>query len=236
MKYVLTTFDHPDMINCMRQKRANILLDHTDAVLMQDKQEGYLYADAATDEGTKAILPVAESIPYDLIVRGDFLYQAVMRSHGYRMQEPYVFFTYTKSVPLNTEHTDITYRLLDQSMTDVVCKQYSYRALATSDYVTQRIEQGMIGAFDHDTCVGFIGIHDSESLGMLEVIPSYRCQGIAENLVKYMVNRQIDKGILPFAEVRLNNKISARLLTKLHFRASGKIINWCEHQSDNRIL
>lgn len=41
----------------------------------------------------------------------------------------------------------------------------------------------MLGAYLHEELVGFIGVHDTGSMGMLEVLPQVRRHGIGFTLV-----------------------------------------------------
>jgi GNAT superfamily N-acetyltransferase len=66
------------------------------------------------------------------------------------------------------------------------------------DYIRERIEEGMFGAFINGDCVGFVGTHDELSIGLLFVLPACRRLGLAFALEASMTNHLLSIGRLPF--------------------------------------
>lgn len=225
--FTLEPLRHPDMLYALKQGGATCLLDQKDAILISDPKHAYLYADALSATAAKQILTLAETIPYELFLRGAFLQAEVLKHPVYHCEEPYRFHVYMKSVPPISKQTIISHRKLNKDMITTVCKHYSFQNLADPNYISQRIEEGMIGAFSESELVGFIGIHDTGSIGLLEVFPAYRRRGIASGLVIAMIEEQLNRGNLPFGEIHLHNEASQKLARHLGFVSDDTIIVWC---------
>ena len=69
-------------------------------------------------------------------------------------------------------------RQLGQSYFSVILE--NYHTFTDAEYVRRRIDAGVMhGAFREGELLGFIGMHDEGSVGMLEVLPPHRRQGAA---------------------------------------------------------
>ncbi len=91
-------------------------------------------------------------------------------------------------------------------------------------YMMQNI--GIFGAYYKGELAGFIGIHDEHSIGLLEVMPEYRRLGIGTELVKFLVNKNIDDGITPFEHIIYTNEKSIAMHKKLGFTFSDSFVYW----------
>ncbi len=159
------------------------------------------------------------------MIRGKFL-QPYMREQGYHLSDPYHYLVCMETVPYKMTNTPYSIQKADESLLSFICANYSNDGLATVEYIGSRIQEGMLVAYDHKKAVGFIGTHDSGSIGILEVLETDRRKGIGELLTKTMLNDRIEKGLLPFAEVYPDNKQSLALAKKLHLQKSKKLIYW----------
>ena len=109
---------------------------------------------------------------------------------------------------------------------DYVSEHYSYD---NRDYVEARINEGvMYGAFVEDRLVGFMGMHNEGSLGLLYVEEAYRRHGIAVSLESYVINITLEKGWTPYGHVIVGNEESFLLQEKLGLYRSDKTIWWLE--------
>lgn len=104
-----------------------------------------------------------------------------------------------------------------------------YHSLDDPEYVQRRIRQGaLVGAFVGEKLAGFIGTHSEGSVGMLTVLPEYRRMHIGMALETYMLNREIEQGHIPYAQVLADNEVSERLQRKMGlYRAKERIV-WVE--------
>nr|WP_296472737.1 GNAT family N-acetyltransferase [uncultured Acetatifactor sp.] len=86
----------------------------------------------------------------------------------------------------------------------------------------------MYGAFLEGRQVGFVGIHDEGSLGMLFVEEPFRGRGIGASLEAYVVNHMLEKGWTPYGHVAAGNASSERLQERLGFYKAEKKFWWLE--------
>lgn len=98
---------------------------------------------------------------------------------------------------------------------------------AEREYLEERLRIGaMYGALDEDRLIGFIGCHNDGSMGFLFVEEAYRGKGIATSLESFLINRQLERGFIPYCHVRQENIVSHRLQEKLGLYLAGKPIWW----------
>ena len=114
---------------------------------------------------------------------------------------------------------------LDGRHLPFIIKHYSHAT--DSDYILDRLQaNAMFGAYIKNDLVGFIGVHAEGSIGMLEVLPQYRRQGIAKALETHLVNDFLSHGEIPFAQIITGNAVSLTLHRQLGFSVSDHPIWW----------
>ena len=116
---------------------------------------------------------------------------------------------------------------LTEEYTDFVVNAYS--SVGGDNYVRRRINGGnLVGAFVNDKIVGFGGLHEEGSLGMIYIVPSYRNRKIGLALETYLINAEIEKGNIPFVQVKLGNDIAQAMQEKLGLFGSKAMVFWME--------
>lgn len=129
---------------------------------------------------------------------------------------------YTKKESLPVKFKDI--RPLEKEHIPYVCEHYE---LGDESYILDRIEKKqMFGAFLEDRLVGFVGMHDDGSTGLLYVDENCRNLGIGNSLECYMINAQIEQGFTPYGHLIEGNEISAKLQEKLGLLFAKEPIWW----------
>ena len=63
-------------------------------------------------------------------------------------------------------------------------------------------------------------------MGLLEVLPQFRRRGLAEALEAALIGRQLGKGALPYAQVRIGNTASEALQEKLGLTFDRRVLYW----------
>ena len=86
----------------------------------------------------------------------------------------------------------------------------------------------MKGAFCDGSMAGFIGQHDEGSIGMLQILPEHRGKKLAQVLETVMVNEALERGEIPYAQIRVENKASLSLQEKLGLCISKAPVYWME--------
>lgn len=129
---------------------------------------------------------------------------------------------YPQKQTLPVKHKDI--RLLLPEDLNYVTEHYR---MGSEAYIQERIRaKVMYGAFIGEKPVGFVGMHDDGSMGMLFVEEAYRGQGIGASLEAYIINRILEKGWTPYAHVIVGNEGSLRLQKNLGLYISNDTIWW----------
>ena len=118
--------------------------------------------------------------------------------------------------PLTGEHLDFL--------------QANYRH-EDSEYLAWLLERrALFGAFREEKLVGFIGKHAEGSMGLLEVLPSFRRQGVGESLERFLIAREVERGNLPYCHVFTDNQASLALQQKLGLTLAEGSVIWLKEK------
>ena len=131
---------------------------------------------------------------------------------------------YTKPEPFPMPAHPFVFRALDESFYPAVRAQYTLIGDNDLRETLQRHE--VIGAFDGDTLAGFMGWHNDGTLGLLEVYPAYRRRGLATLLEKHIINLELSRGFVPYAQIFEDNLPSLALQTSLGCQRSKGPVYW----------
>nr|WP_302111021.1 tRNA (guanosine(37)-N1)-methyltransferase TrmD [uncultured Acetatifactor sp.] len=232
--------NHIHMMESLARGRAEILYEarreRETAVLLYDRGCGICMMTALDGEtGEK----MADMLPADArmaLVSEAFL-RDILTGRQYRVSGEFRQVLYTRRETLPVKHKEI--RQLSEDDLPYVCKWYCDEGRGPGvdcGYVRERIRAGaMYGAFLEGRQVGFAGIHDEGSLGMLYVEEPFRGRGIAASLEAYVVNRMLERGWVPYGHVEAGNAASERLQEKLGFYKAEKSFWWLEKVLANAI-
>ena len=218
-----------DILEIMQMPSARLHYAGGDGVLLEHDDLFLLSA----DDGTSAkFLPVLLSVlpenkPSLVILHGGELLQPLKEQHGYHTLMDCCHAVYDRKEPIPfTLPAGAEIRRLDERHVDFV--HAHYHTVDDVDYIRERVEEGMFGAFVGGDFAGFIGTHDERSIGLLFVLPEYRRIGLAFALEAVMANHLLSIGRLPFCQVQLQNEPSFALQRKLGFTVSDQPIYWLE--------
>lgn len=100
-----------------------------------------------------------------------------------------------------------------------------------SDYLAWLLERrALFGAFREEKLVGFIGKHAEGSMGLLEVLPAWRRQGVGESLERFLIAREVERGNLPYCHVFTDNQASLALQQKLGLTLAEGSVIWLKEK------
>ena len=89
------------------------------------------------------------------------------------------------------------------------------------------LQDGMYGAFLQGVSYADLsGVHEQESIGILEVHPKWRRKGLAVALEQVMIGKQLERGRLPYGEIVKDNTASIRLQKKAGMITDEKLTYW----------
>ena len=126
-----------------------------------------------------------------------------------------------EKLPLDTE---LVIRQLSLGWYDIVHAHYPM--LGGEDMKLLLGDGSIWGGFLDDQLTGFIGNHLEGTIGLLEIFPEYRKRGYGQALLSFMVNRMLDQGRTPYAQIELENAASEKIQRRLGFEISDRVLYW----------
>ena len=121
-------------------------------------------------------------------------------------------FAYLNSLPPKITH-NIEIKPLDETYLPFIESGYG-----GGDYAKRLLSSGKIyGGFNGKVPIGFIGLHDANTIGLIFVSPEYRKKGYAKELLSFMIAKQLSKGLIPLTQVVTDNFPSIALHQSLGF-------------------
>lgn len=126
--------------------------------------------------------------------------------------------------PHKSIESDLELEPLNQDDADFVIEHY--HRLDPKEIKLAISQERLFGVRDRGKLFAFIGFHEENAMGMLEVLPQYRRQGWGERLERAMVARLLRIGELPYGHVVVGNEASIRLQEKLGFVQCSDKVYW----------
>ena len=84
----------------------------------------------------------------------------------------------------------------------------------------------LLGGWTDGEMVGFIGLHEEGSMGMLHVFEQHRGRGYAQAIESLLINRLLAQGVRPFGQIVVGNEPSMALHRKLGFTFAAYAGSW----------
>ncbi len=231
---------HTDMTELIARGHAEYVLQEDGCVCLRDMKSGaYFFSAKEQQAGIRALEKVLKergAIKL-LVAHQDFMVEPVKKLCGFEqvMECQQAVYTKKEKLPITglyrldkvpTEGMP-EIRRLDQSYCTEICAHYGM--VSDETYIAGRLKEGaMYGAFLEKKLVGFIGMHEEGSTGMLEVYEEYRGRKIGKALETYLINLQLEQGYTPFGQVVKGNEVSARLQQSLGLYMAKSNIYWME--------
>lgn len=232
---------HIDMIELINRGQARLVYAKGANIVLYDKVSRiYFHTTENEEEGKAALRAMAADAKHtediDLVV----LHQDFMQEPAGEMLTLKTFLSCYQAVYTRKEKLPITglYRMdgkpqegladirqLTLEHLDVVVENYT--TMDEPEYLKNRIERGwMYGAFVENKLAGFVGMHGEGSIGMLEVLPEYRGRHLGKALETYMMNLSLEKGMIPYGQVAVENEVSKKLQESLGLCFSKNPVYW----------
>ena len=202
---------HADMLDCLDAGKGEVLYSEEDGVMIRSGEDLYRISTESEETLRKLCRMIKNDRDYDIVTHQFRLISAIYEEKGLFDILPCRQGVYRGERLPELEINGIEFRPLTLDQLAFVTENYD----SDERYIKSRIEDGMLGAFDGEKCVGFIGRHGDGSVGLLKVLPAYRRRGIGEALETRMVNRVLDEGRVPYDHVVIGNDASMSLQKKL---------------------
>lgn len=212
------------MIETLRRGQGQILSAKGWNILLLDENSGACFLTAENkEEGEKLLKFVPENTTL-FSTSQEFLNKPICDHFGVKVASCCYQACYTLREPAAVKHKDI--RSLKEDSLDYILEHYT---MGDKDYLYHRLLAGVFyGAFVENQLVGFIGMHEEGSMGMLFVEEPFRNMGIGASLEAFMINKMKEKGYIPYCQIFSDNRASLSLQQKLGLYLSTETVWWLE--------
>lgn len=219
-----------DLLDIVQRGAGDILAADDRGVLLRDDGSGAYLMTATSPAAVDSLLDLVIDPPH-LVTHQDYSRPLIAARFGFdRATACYQSAFLGPTLPA-IERPDLRVEALGADWAAQLAQQYSL-GLGV-DYLRQRCAAGaMYGAFPADaatspaTLAGFIGQHAEGSMGLLEIYPAHRRQGIGQYLVTWLANLILAEGRVPFDQIIVGNQASEALQRHLGFTISTKRLYW----------
>jgi len=212
---------HMMMTESLRRGNADLLWDHPDGVMIYDRRARAHMLSAGTAEAAEEMVAKLEN-PAFLVAHDPFSRKLLAERFSFPEILGVVQAAYLKR-EIDVPEADV--RPLDISHHAFVRAHYS--SVDVDSYIDERLrEGGMYGIYQAGHLAGFMGTHAEGSLGLLEILPAYRRQGLGEALERHVTRVHLSRGWTPFAQIEKGNLPSQALHRKLGFEVSDECLYW----------
>lgn len=219
---------HMDMLEDIRNGQAKVLAVRKDGVILRDSVSGVYMVTAENPDAGERLLSLADPGAEVFTCHQKFLAESIRRR--FRKEDVSECFqvVYTRKTPL-PEPEGVAIRPLGEEYAETVHSLYPL--IEKEERVREILRDGTVyGAFlpveGGEALAGFIGTHEEGSMGMLHVMQAHRRKGIAEQLERFLINRLLEQGRTPYAQIFTDNAASLKLQEKLGLRVAGRKIYW----------
>lgn len=219
---------HIDMIESLKRGNAIVIDAQKEGVLLFNKLANIYMISAKNDNAYRQLISNISSANAIVAHQDFYVFDIVQRFKLNNVKKCWQS-AYLSDRPLGGDGCKYAVvKLLTHQDADFVYSNYSLHI--SKAYIIERIAAGQIcGAYIGEKLVGFIGMHQDGSIGILEVLNEFRNKGIATLLVSTMVKNAIELGWIPYAQSIVGNRESFDLQRKLNFQFEvDEYVYWIE--------
>lgn len=212
---------YADMRAAMNEGRAEIVYDSETALLLRETVcDVHFLAVQSAQDAEKLLRDLREKDPV-VVLHGKALFD-VAEKLGYEVDPPCCQAMYAGSLlPIDGELT-----LRHPNEADFETVDANYHLINGAELHKDFAKPEFLGGYLDGKLVGFAGLHSEGSMGLLTVLPEYRRRGFAQQIYSTLVNNQLQKGRIPYAQIYTDNENSLNLQKKLGFALSSDVIAW----------
>ncbi|MHC1721014.1 MAG: GNAT family N-acetyltransferase [Clostridiaceae bacterium] len=213
---------HMGMIEPIRRGTADLFYAEADGVLMKEQKSNvYMISVENYDRGKELVKGISNCRL--IVAHQKCMADYIFKKLGLAQIIECVQAVYLSKIRLNNE-IDLEIRQLEPVKKSLIFEHYD---MLTEEELEELLRNGnLYGGYKEGTFVGFIGNHLEGGLGILEIFPQYRRLGYGSALECHMVNKMIEKGLVPYAQIETSNKKSIALQKKLGFSISEGKLYW----------
>lgn len=213
---------HMGMIEPIRRGTAKILYADTDGVLLREEISGaYMISASNLVKGRELIDRISEC---ELITTcGLDMKDYILKKFDLTCKLECVQAVYMDKKKLDLK-VELEIKQLELSHKEIILQHYD---ILSGNEIEELLNNSCLyGGYTEGILVGFVGNHQEGSIGLLEVFPQYRKRGYGRALESYIINQMIDEGMVPYAQIEVDNDKSISLHEKLGFSISEDRVYW----------
>ncbi|MFL0246059.1 GNAT family N-acetyltransferase [Candidatus Clostridium stratigraminis] len=213
---------HIGMLEPIRRGTVDILYAETDGVLIKEqKSKAYMISVNNFEKGRELINCIEKCNL--ILAHQNFMVNYILNKFGLTKKLECIQAVYMDKYKLNVKE-ELEIRQLEQDQREVILEHYDK---LSNNEIDEILKNGnLFGGYWNEILIGFIGNHLEGSMGLLEVFPTYRRLGYGTLLESYLVNQMLDKDLIPFAQIEIDNDKSKALHNKLGFTISQDSVYW----------
>lgn len=212
------------LIQSIRRGTAEILEENEQGVFLRDTVSDAFMVATENTELSIHWLNTHEELNYNLVaVFQKTLAEFVAERYGLTSVLDCLQAVYMKSEPPTLRGTIQIHTATDEEL-QIITDHYDKLSEPELKKIIQRKEL-FIGTHDNKI-VGFAGQHLEGSMGLLEILPMYRGKGYGTELENYLIAHILEKGMIPFCQVEIDNYKSLGLQKKVGLTISDEHVYW----------
>lgn len=213
-----------DMLESLRHNEADVLVADNKGVLLGHHYRGLLLLSVSDKQTAESIISTVDQA--DVIVgRPECCLDSSKDLLGLDYSVPCIQHAYLNKNPLPIP--PVTAKVMPLTPADLQFISDNYSLQLDREYILERLRSGAIyGIYYQKKLAGFAGFHAEGALGMLEIVPPYRRLGLGYYLQVYMTNLALERGKIPYNQVKTENQISIRLQEKGGYTAAKQPLYW----------
>lgn len=213
---------HMEMIEPIRRGTAEIIYSGSDGVLIKEEKSNAYMITVDNFEKGKELLDGLSNC-HLMVAHQDYMVDYIRNKFGLTEKLECFQAVYMSQNKLDVQDA-LVIRQLEPSQIEVILEHYD--KLSANEIEKLLVNGALFGGYYNETLIGFVGNHLEGSIGLLEVFPPYRGLGYGRMLESYIINKMLDNGLTPFAQVETDNEKSINLHKKLGFNISEDILYW----------
>ena len=217
---------HIDMLEALKRGRGEVVYCEGQTVLVRRNEEpgSFLLTAESPEAGAAAFAGLPA--PRLLVARGPGVAEWAGERFGLALSDYCTNVAYLGTERLAWDCPGLTIRPFRVEEVPVLLAHYDMEDEAE---IQDHIRRGELFAAEYNgRLAGFMGLHSDGSMGLLETFPEYRKLGIGRAIETFFINFCLDRGWVPYGQVRCNNEASFSLQEHLGMAVDRtKKLCWC---------
>lgn len=212
------------IIEPVKNGTAEVMFASPSAIMVKDKLSDVVMLQTQDlDLADKLLDDLPEGCDH-IVAHNARLAEFTMKKLGYTVSVPCYQAVYNKKDRFTLpDFADFTVRPMTEAEAEKASTMYGF----TPESAAQHIRLGLVyGGYTKAGIAAMIGLHLQGSMGLLVVAEEFRRRGYGEIMEKFLINRLLDKNLVPYCQIVEGNTASLSLQAKLGLDISKNMLYW----------